>query len=199
MLTTSIGLAVMVNLLKEPRVLFVVIMIMFNGACHAELSLPQSRSTLREIAIVGPIESAEPYFRSIHLGDEERPSKAAPPNTGGAEGNKPVPANLPLVSKLLTPGNVVPSDFRGSNLFSIPVFVVGADDRSLQWIAQRRTELQTMHAIGYVVEVQNLAAWQKIRQASGSLPLYPIPGDGLASELGLKHYPALLSNRGIQP
>jgi integrating conjugative element protein (TIGR03765 family) len=56
-----------------------------------------------------------------------------------------------------------------------------------------------MHAIGYVVEVANLAAWQKIRQVSGNLPLYPIPGDGLASELGLKHYPALLSNRGIQP
>lgn len=154
------------------------------------LATEVAAAPLIELGTLGPTVPAEPYFRGITL---EGAHPAVAPE------HRPAVSRWPLRSPLLSPGTVEPASFSGSVLFSLPVFVVGGDERSLAWLRRRRDTLRAAGAIGYVVEVPDQAAWDQLQTVAEGLPLFAMSGDALARELGLRHYPALLSRRGIEP
>ena len=102
-----------------------------------------------------------------------------------------------MVSPGLTPGLVKSRAIRLVGLIS-PLFLVGDDPLSLEWLARHQPRLQRLGAIGWAVNVADREGLERLRQAAGGLAVLPIPGDDLASRLPLQHYPALITASRIE-
>ncbi len=108
----------------------------------------------------------------------------------------PLPLIYPVRSKKLTPGIVARKQI--TQRIVQPLFLIGDDDQSKQWLQQHAKQLQQLHAKGVVVSVDNAEAMQSLRQLVPELSLYPLSGDALANVLQLQHYPVLITNQFIE-
>jgi len=79
-----------------------------------------------------------------------------------------------------------------------PIFLVGADARSLGWIARHRIRLSALGAVGLVVAAEGLDDILQVRRAAGDLPLAAGSGEMLAEQFGLRHYPVLIGPEWIE-
>ena len=79
-----------------------------------------------------------------------------------------------------------------------PIFLVGADEASLSWLASHRTALVTLGAVGLVVEANGEADILKVRRVAGELPLAAGSGEMLAEQFGVRHYPVLIGPEWIE-
>lgn len=104
---------------------------------------------------------------------------------------------LPVHSERLSPGAVERRSARLAGLTQ-PMFLIGDDDLSRQWLQRRLPELSRLNAVGLVVEVQDAEGLHALRRLAPGLPLSPVSGDDLAQRLNLKHYPVLLTPTGIE-
>jgi len=144
--------------------------------------------------------SALPYYRELNLKTPE-PSQAAtrptleaprPPNRGYSEGDL-----LPVRSTRLSPGTITPRAIHAPGL--TPIFLIGDDSRSRAWLRANAEKLNTLRAVGFVVQVESEDALQSLRHMAPDLTLVPASGDDLAQRLGLQHYPVLVTATGIEP
>ena len=104
---------------------------------------------------------------------------------------------LPVTSERVTPGAVMPRRLKFPAGFT-PIFLIGDDALSRQWLAQRGRALRSINAVGLVVQVKSQQGLEALRAAAQGLELRPVSGDGLAERLGLRHYPVLIGPRGIE-
>ena len=79
-----------------------------------------------------------------------------------------------------------------------PIFLVGADEASLSWLANHRIQLATLGAVGLVVEANGEADMLKVLRVAGSLPLAAGSGETLVEQFGLRHYPVLIGPEWIE-
>lgn len=102
---------------------------------------------------------------------------------------------LPIVSHKLTPGKVIPIslDLTGMS----PIFIIGSDDLSRQWLSQHYDRLLSQQAVGLVVNVKTLDELNQLRNLAPNLSLLPTPADDLSERLKLSHYPALITETGV--
>ncbi|NRB54934.1 MAG: integrating conjugative element protein [Salinicola sp.] len=179
--------------------LFLILMLCLPLAqAQPEVDRPPGLPQLTVVADHGG-ESARPYYVAIKgagVGEEQGYS---PQLGSSSRPDRPYGEYdmLPLESELMTPGNVTPRELDLPGGFT-PVFLIGDDDLSRQWLAQRGDILREMNAVGLVVQVADEPSLQALRDAARGLELRPVSGDGLAERLGLRHYPALISQRGIE-
>ena len=99
-------------------------------------------------------------------------------------------AMLPVSSPSLSPGEVQPRALQLPALTRL--FLVGDDPRSLAWLEQHAEQLRQLGAAGLAVQVADMMALQRIRDAGPGLTILPVSGEGLAQRLGLRHYPVLI-------
>ncbi|MGI9500968.1 MAG: integrating conjugative element protein [Geminicoccaceae bacterium] len=122
-------------------------------------------------------------------------AKAPPPPSLRAAGY-----GLPIDTPSMTPGRVnqrpLPA-LRGKMAGANPLFLIGADRWSLQWLQRNRQRLADIHAIGMVISVTAKGDLDILREAAGDLQLMPASGEAIAQQLGLKHYPVLIAPPGI--
>jgi integrating conjugative element protein (TIGR03765 family) len=104
---------------------------------------------------------------------------------------------LPVRSELLAAGPVEHHATKLSGLTQ-PMFLVGDDERSRQWLQQRLPELRRLKAVGLVVQVQSIDRLHALRRLAPGVMLSPVSGDDLARRLGLRRYPVLLTPTGIE-
>ncbi|TNB81997.1 integrating conjugative element protein [Pseudomonas sp. Fig-3] len=103
---------------------------------------------------------------------------------------------LPVHSARLTPG-AVPR--RALNLSGItPLFLVGQDADSLEWLSRHAQALQDLGASGLAVEVADAQALRRIQAAAPGLNIWPVSGDDIAERLELEHYPVLITPTGLE-
>jgi integrating conjugative element protein (TIGR03765 family) len=79
-----------------------------------------------------------------------------------------------------------------------PIFLVGADEASLNWLANHRIQLVTLGAVGLVVEANGEADMLKVMRVAGDLPVAAGSGETLAEQFGLRHYPVLIGPEWIE-
>jgi integrating conjugative element protein (TIGR03765 family) len=103
---------------------------------------------------------------------------------------------LPVRSELLTPGAVERRVIKAPALR--PLFLVGDDSRSLDWLRRRADTLQELSAVGLVVNVESIAGLERLRSMAPNVLLSPASGDDLAHRLGIRHYPVLITATGIE-
>jgi integrating conjugative element protein (TIGR03765 family) len=79
-----------------------------------------------------------------------------------------------------------------------PLFLVGSDPESLNWLVQHREQLQALGAVGMLVQADSAAELAAVEHAGADLVIVPASGSMLAKLLGLRHYPVLISREGIE-
>ncbi|MCE8005310.1 integrating conjugative element protein [Billgrantia ethanolica] len=140
-------------------------------------------------------EPARPYYVAIGMAGVSEEQGYVP------DAGAPVPISerdmLPVVSERMSPGLV---QARSLDLpaGTTPFFLVGDDDLSEAWLAERGEFLRELNAVGLVVQVQDLEGLEQLRVLAQGLEMRPVSGDDLAGRLGLSHYPALITATGIE-
>jgi len=104
---------------------------------------------------------------------------------------------LPVTTPELTPGALEPQTVSLPYL-ERPIFVIGADPLSQDWLQRYRQRLLTLQAIGLVVNVQTPAQFAQLKQLGTPLELVALSGSSLAKQFGLQHYPVLISTSRIE-
>lgn len=142
-------------------------------------------------------EPTRPYFVAI--------GAAEIPETEGIQRARTTPFSiadmLPVETPSLSPGRIAHRTLSVDAPTPIqPLFIVGNDPLSRQWLSLRKETLAALGATGLAVNVQTEAELQTLIEAAGHLRIDPVPGDTLAQSLGLTHYPVLLtpSSAGIE-
>ncbi|AVD90019.1 integrating conjugative element protein [Pseudomonas sp. SWI44] len=103
---------------------------------------------------------------------------------------------LPVRSERLTPGTVPP---RTLDLPAItPLFLVGQDAFSLNWLSRHAQALRDLGASGLAVEVADVQALRRIQAAAPGVNIWPVSGDDIAERLELEHYPVLITPTGLE-
>ncbi|WP_084614885.1 integrating conjugative element protein [Pseudomonas batumici] len=155
------------------------------AAVHAELIVVDDQGGTSTLA----------YYRSLNLLPDEQPAKAMtlPPVRITAYSEADM---LPVRSPSLSPGSFESRVHNAAGLQ--PVFLVGDDELSRQWLQRRGDALREMKAVGWVVNVQRMAALAELRALGAGLEMLPASADDLAQRLGIEHYPALVTATGIE-
>ncbi|WP_397453213.1 integrating conjugative element protein [Pseudomonas sp. NA-150] len=139
--------------------------------------------------------SALPYYRALNLLPDNEPSPLMT--------LPPIPVTpydetdmLPVKSERLTPGPVVNRALNASGLQ--PLFLIGDDPLSREWLTARGETLRELNAVGLVVNVEKLEALNELRQLADGLEIAPASGDQLAEMIGISHYPVLITSTGME-
>ena len=95
-------------------------------------------------------------------------------------------ARLP-VSSFATAGKVEKRKITLVN-FSYPVFIMGDDAASRQWLQEHAKKLEEAHALGFVANISNSEQLQALQQLTQA-PLLPANVDDLMRLFQENHYP----------
>ena len=131
----------------------------------------------------------------------QKPQRLAPASTLG-------PADLRNLLPVQSPGLRV-CDIAGRQLASAvlarlaqgnprPFFLVGSDEASLRWLTHHRATLQSLGAVGMLVQADTAEEVRNVVAAAQGLPMTLGAGDDLARALGIDRYPILITREGIQ-
>jgi len=106
---------------------------------------------------------------------------------------------FPVQVKGLRPG-VVSGKHRIANAqwLTQPLFVIGADEMSTQWLQKYRVAIQRLKASGIVVSVKDVQTFKALQRISEA-PVAPHPAPGLVSALkaaGVTAYPVMVLTDG---
>lgn len=108
---------------------------------------------------------------------------------------------FPVHTPELSPGPVASMATAFSGLTQ-PVFLLGIDEHSRQWLLQYGGKLRAAGAVGLVVEAPTLADYHALAALAPALRLVPVSGSDLVRQLAptvrLEHYPVLISARRIE-
>ena len=106
---------------------------------------------------------------------------------------------LPVHTPEMTPGAVRPRRLQpGTARFTRPLFLIGADPRSLAWLSAHRQALIRLGAVGMLIEAATVDQVQAIADLAQGLEIMPASGSAIAKTLSLRHYPVLISRQGIE-
>jgi len=78
-----------------------------------------------------------------------------------------------------------------------PLFLVGQDTASLEWLSRHAQALQELGANGLAVEVDDARALRRIQMTAPELNIWPVSGNDIAERLELEHYPLLITPTGL--
>lgn len=79
-----------------------------------------------------------------------------------------------------------------------PFFVIGCDRISYRWLDQRKYQLETLTAIGFVVRCDSRSSYLALARHAHPLRLQAMQANGIAEKLNHSIYPALISRTAIE-
>ncbi|HBI22036.1 MAG TPA: integrating conjugative element protein [Legionella sp.] len=93
---------------------------------------------------------------------------------------------LPVKSK--TQAGIIKSHPIALVNFSSPIFAIGDDAISRDWLVKHAAEMKAMNALGFITNVETKAHLQQLEELAG-FPLMPVNIDDLSEILQVSHYP----------
>jgi integrating conjugative element protein (TIGR03765 family) len=112
--------------------------------------------------------------------------------------NAQLPVTFPVRTPSMRPGALQQNQaLKLQSWLPTPVFLVGTDDYSKQWMVRNRDFLARQKAAGIVIDADNLAAFRSIQQVGQGLPMAPSSAEDLARRLRLSVYPVLIRADGV--
>jgi integrating conjugative element protein (TIGR03765 family) len=105
------------------------------------------------------------------------------------------PFTLPITTPSMQPGTVTVEP-KKLHYLQRPLFLVGADAFSQRWLFNKRDQLKRIGAVGLLIQAKDMAEVETILQLADGLQLIPASAEGFAKQVGLSHYPVLLSKEG---
>jgi integrating conjugative element protein (TIGR03765 family) len=132
------------------------------------------------------------HYLAAFFTQEPGPVPSATPAPTGA-----LPLAFPVRTALMRPGRLhSPVTLPGGAWLTTPMFIVGDDAQSRQWLAIHREKLRRLGASGLVVNVATLEAFQSLRAVAPAVPMAPGSAEELAQHTRLSVYPLFVSTDG---
>jgi integrating conjugative element protein (TIGR03765 family) len=106
----------------------------------------------------------------------------------------------PVISRNLSVGPVGADEARNisAHLLTQPMFIVGYDRVSANWLQSNVDVLEEKRAVGLVVNVDTPQQMERLLELTGRrLALTPMSGDQLAKAINLRHYPVFIDRSGV--
>lgn len=138
--------------------------------------------------------SALRYYDSVSIRSGE---KAIPPLPDIRLNLAKFNEQLFPIKSTITPGPVKARTISAPGLVQ-PMFLIGYDQVSLDWLSERSEILAQLGATGLVVNVPDIQAMRHLQQVAGNLTLSPVNGDAIAENLKISHYPVLVTRSSIE-
>ncbi len=107
---------------------------------------------------------------------------------------------LPVQTPSMTPGRVQPRRLpalHGKMGGARPLFLVGADRWSLQWLRKNKDRLVALQAVGMIIAARHPDDVSILRRAADPLSLIVASGEAIATTVDLRHYPVLIAPPGL--
>lgn len=148
------------------------------------------------LIVVGDLggQPTAPLFEAINANNETTASvRTIQPETPATLS---ISDMLPVSTPEMTPGQVADRPLHLPGM--PPVFIVGNDPSSRQWLEAWALRLKEIGATGMVVNVKDEASLHSLRQLTPGVSLVPVRGGDLARRLQLSHYPVLITASGLQ-
>jgi integrating conjugative element protein (TIGR03765 family) len=142
----------------------------------------------------GQTKSLEPFFESLR-GEAPPPETRQPPS---GKAGLTVEDLLPITTPEMSPGPVAARVLNASGtappntVGTRPLFLIGADPLSRRWLAQHRTRLKELGAVGMLVQADTIEDLQAVSHVAEGLRIMPASGTEIARLYALKHYPVLI-------
>lgn len=105
------------------------------------------------------------------------------------------PSQYPLRSNL-TVGVVEP--YAHHMTVTRPVFILGSDGLSIEWLIKNRQHLASINALGIVTNVDSPEAAERIKSWVPELTVVAVPVDEFTRLYRLTHYPVLIDQEGVK-
>ena len=110
---------------------------------------------------------------------------------------------FPIHTPEMTPGRLVSIQprvelYQHLRHLPRPLFLIGADVFSQQWLIQHADQLRKLDAVGLLIEAESFEAFKAMKAMAMGLVIVPVSASSLAKVLGLTHYPVLISPAGIE-
>ena len=151
------------------------------------------------IAVNGATVPVAPYIPAAHFPVVNTDTFSVSPELLQQASKEPDSFKLeaPLPKTNMIPGIEIK---RAVNLtwLAMPIFLIGSDEQSLQWLKQHQTDLISLHAHGLLVNAQSSSDISKIRSDFSDLSIMPLSANMIADRLAIKHYPVLITSTEIK-
>lgn len=115
-------------------------------------------------------------------------------------GRRFMASHIPVTSKILKVGRVTEAEATEVpyHMVSRAMFIIGYDPVSIQWLTNNREFLASKNAVGLVVSVQTVEQMNELQRIAGKgITMQPSPGDRLAENMGIRHYPFYMDSTGV--
>jgi len=118
-------------------------------------------------------------------------SFAAPPS------HSTLPVTFPVATASMRPGRQASETrLRTAGWLPSPLFLLGDDPLSRQWLAANRDRLRRIGAAGLVVNVTSIEAFQSLRALAPDIPMAAGSADELSRQFQADVYPLFVSVDG---
>lgn len=104
------------------------------------------------------------------------------------------PVEPEVIKRIVLPGTQLLKEFPA---LPRPLFVIGNDSFSLNWLRTNKQELERFQAAGVLTKVANQQEFEAIQREAAPLLLMPMPADALAAEMGVPGYPIMITGQGF--
>jgi len=123
------------------------------------------------------------------------PKRATQEKITAQDANRQLPFKLPITTPSMQPGKVIVTP-KALRYLQRPLFLVGSDQVSRNWLVEKREQLIRIGAVGLLVEAKDRQEIEAVLAIAEGLRLVPASAEGFAIKLGLSRYPILLSQEG---
>ena len=162
----------------------------------ALLPLCQAASAIAGLQTVhegGSTVPIAPYMEPFVVKEVPAQSPVALPSIA----QQALPVAFPVQTASMRPGRLsAPQRIRTSGALNGPMFVIGDDAASRQWLTANRDRLVRRAATGVVANVASVESLRSLQRLAPGLPLAPASLDSLAQALGLTVYPVFIGVDG---
>lgn len=123
--------------------------------------------------------------------------EVAPSNSAAPAKPSPLPVTFPVTTASMRPGRLqATQQLRTAGWLAAPMFIVGDDPQSKQWLTANRERLQRSGASGLVVNVVSIEAFRALRAHAPDVPMAPGSAEALARQANLFVYPLFVAADG---
>lgn len=168
---------------------------MLKGAVALTTSLLVSLSVYASLVVIsrgGNTVPSAPYLKNIQVPKEAQIQKSIQDQLYKLKGHHISEEHMLYPSKSdFSLGWVVKHKLDDKHFSSVPVFIIGADKKSLKWALKNSVYLKNIHAFGVITNVQSDAQTKQIELKTG-LHLIPASLRGLSNIIHTNHYPVLI-------
>ena len=107
---------------------------------------------------------------------------------------------FPVKTPEMTVGKVEADEGVNANLMVAvrPLFIIGYDRTSLQWLVENKDWLIEKGAVGYIANVDNAEQVEHLfRLVDNKVYMMPMNTSELAKQLNIRHYPFYMDKEGV--